>query len=64
MPDGYGKIIGILNLNSNAYSWDIEDTLSIANLLAFYQQYLIYTEFPALMQEYNIECSLWIFVGQ
>jgi len=60
--DGYGKDYRILNLKREIYD-DVRNTLLLANALSFYEQRLAYDENPQLVQRYNIEPPLWIFVG-
>lgn len=60
--DGYGKDYRILNLKENVYKKS-KNTLMLANLLAFFEQKLIYKEIKDEIRDYNIEEPLWIFVG-
>ena len=59
--DGYGKDFFIFNLEKPED--DFEELMFIANLLAFYEQVLVYEENIDLVKKYNIEKPLWIFVG-
>jgi len=60
--DGYGKDYRILNLKKSVYD-ESKDVLLCANALTFYEQLLLFEDFPKLVDEYNIEPPLWIFVG-
>jgi hypothetical protein len=62
--DGYGKDFSILNANQIKVSEDkFQELMFIANLLSFYEQILVYEEKKELVEEYNLEKPLWIFVG-
>jgi hypothetical protein len=59
--DGYGKDFRILNVKK----FEDKDVriIQLANLISFYEQLLLYEEYPNIIKEYNIEKPLWIFVG-
>lgn len=59
--DGYGKDYFILNLPESNEQFN--ETLLLANLLAYYEQLHAYTRDRSLALQYNIEKPLWIFVG-
>lgn len=62
--DGYGKDFSVLNVKQIKISErDFQETMFIANLLAFYEQLLVYEESRPLAAEHNLEKPLWIFVG-
>jgi len=62
--DGYGKDFSVLNAKpGNLNQQQFQETMFVANLLAFYQQYLAYEGNRLLAQEHNLEKPLWIFVG-
>ena len=62
--DGYGKDFSVLNVRpGNLNQQQFQETMCIANLLAFYQQYLAYEDNRLLAREHNLEKPLWIFVG-
>jgi hypothetical protein len=65
--DGYGKDYTVLNVSDtkeSAITKHISNpVLMLANLLAFYEQKLLFTTHPELMEEHNISPPLWIFVG-
>ena len=62
--DGYGKDFSVLNVKQAKISErDFQETMFIANLLAFYEQLLVYEENKHLAAEHNLEKPLWIFVG-
>jgi len=62
--DGYGKDFSVLNVKpGNLNQQQFQETMFVANLLAFYQQYLAYEDNRLLAQEHNLEKPLWIFVG-
>lgn len=62
--DGYGKDFSVLNVRQAKISErDFQETMFIANLLAFYEQLLVYEENKHLAAEHNLEKPLWIFVG-
>lgn len=62
--DGYGKDFSVLNIKQAKISErDFQETMFVANLLAFYEQLLVYEENKHLAAEHNLEKPLWIFVG-
>jgi superfamily II DNA or RNA helicase len=62
--DGYGKDFSVFNVAGIRVSEkEFQETMFAANLLAFYEQFLIYENHKSLAKEYNIEKPLWIFVG-
>ncbi len=62
--DGYGKDFSVFNVTGVRISEkEFQETMFAANLLAFYEQFLIYENHKPLAHEYNIEKPLWIFVG-
>ena len=62
--DGYGKDFSVLNVKQAKISErDFQETMFIANLLAFHEQLLVYEENRHLAAEHNLEKPLWIFVG-
>ncbi len=62
--DGYGKDFSILNANQIKVSEEkFQELMFISNLLSFYEQILVYEEKKELVEEYNLEKPLWIFVG-
>ena len=60
--DGFGKEYRIMNLKKNVYS-DSKNQLMLANLLAFYEQKIIFKNYEKEIRDYNIEEPLWIFIG-
>ncbi|MDE2836719.1 MAG: DEAD/DEAH box helicase family protein [Chloroflexota bacterium] len=60
--DGYGKDFRILNLQQETTS-DQTDTLLLANMLAFYEQQLVFAELGELRSGYKLDRPLWLFVG-
>ncbi|MHA1793892.1 MAG: DEAD/DEAH box helicase family protein [Promethearchaeota archaeon] len=61
--DGYGKNFHVYDIRDKNYSNEQKDLVLIANLLAFYEQLLIFQERRDFFRKYNIEKPLWIFVG-
>ena len=62
--DGYGKDFSVLNVKQAKISErDFQETMFVANLLAFYEQLLVYEENKHLAADHNLEKPLWIFVG-
>lgn len=61
--DGYGKDFYVYNLKEDAYSEKYADLLLSADLLSFYEQYLLYEENRERIKESKIEKPLWVFVG-
>ena len=62
--DSYGKDFSVLNVKQAKISErDFQETMFVANLLAFYEQLLVYEENIHLAKEHNLEKPLWIFVG-
>lgn len=62
--DGYGKDFSVFNVARVRISEkEFQETMFAANLLAFYEQLLIYENHKSLAREFNIEKPLWIFVG-
>ncbi len=60
--DGFGKDYDILNLENSNDSR--RDKYLVANLLSFYEQKKYFSENREILNEFNIENPLWIFVGQ
>ena len=60
--DGFGKDFRILNLKEETEA-DKTDTLMLGNLLSFYEQVRLYEEQADALRPYNLEKSLWVFVG-
>ncbi|RLI40764.1 hypothetical protein DRO69_12485, partial [Candidatus Bathyarchaeota archaeon] len=61
--DGYGKDFRILNVSTKKFATTDVTTIQLANLMAFYEQLLLYEKLEDTIKEYNIEKPLWIFVG-
>jgi len=61
--DGYGKDFYVYNLKEDAYTKDYADLLLTADLLSFYEQYLLYGENKERIKDAKIEKPLWVFVG-
>jgi len=61
--DGYGKDYQILNISDVQIS-DTRRRFLVGNLLAFYEQKVYFDGHPDVVQDYNIEDPLWIFVGR
>jgi len=62
--DGYGKDFTVLNAREGDVGEQrFQETMFVANLLAYYQQLLIYDEHRSQAREQNLERPLWIFVG-
>ncbi len=62
--DGYGKDFTVMNVRQGGVSEQaFQETMFVANLLAYYQQLLVYEQHPDQMREYNLEKPLWVFVG-
>ncbi len=59
--DGYGKDYWILNVGEQTR--DLTNTLMLGNLLTFYEQVKLYRERKDVLQPFNIEAPLWVFVG-
>lgn len=59
--DGYGKDFAIVNMDRDAEG--MTDTLLLANMLAFYEQRLVFDEHAADLQPYNLDRPLWVFAG-
>jgi hypothetical protein len=59
--DGYGKDYRILNLKDD--DKDYRQLYLTANLLAFYQQQLIFKEQKDTLREFLLHKPLWVFVG-
>ncbi len=60
--DGYGKDFQILNLQKST-SPQQTDTLLMANMLAFYEQQLLFAQQGVALKPYNLSRPLWTFVG-
>lgn len=60
--DGYGKDYNILNLKSDAIDGYSEVYL-LANLLSFYEQKRFFIDNESVIEEYNLEKPLLMFVG-
>jgi len=62
--DGYGKDFTVLNAREGDVGEQrFQETMFAANLLAYYQQLLIYEQHQSQAREHNLERPLWIFVG-
>lgn len=61
--DGYGKKYDILNIPTAPGEKERRQYLT-ANLLAFFEQRACYERHPDVMDEYNIEDPVWVFVGR
>ena len=61
--DGYGKDFRILNVSTKRFAESDVTIIQLANLMAFYEQLLLYEKLEDAIREYNIEKPLWIFVG-
>ena len=59
--DGYGKDYRILNLKED--DTDYRQLYITANLLAFYQQLLIFKEQKNTLRDFLLHKPLWVFVG-
>jgi hypothetical protein len=60
--DGFGKDFYILNLKSND-DLDTTHRLLMGNLLTFYEQLRLYEDQKSLLQPYNLEKPLLVFIG-
>ena len=60
--DGYGKDFTIINLQEET-TGEQTDELLLANMLAFYEQHLTFSEQSDVLKSYNLDRPLWIFVG-
>jgi len=61
--DGYGKDFYVFNLKEDAYSQKYADLLLTADLLSFYEQYILFENNKEKLKDLNIEKPLWVFVG-
>jgi len=61
--DGYGKDFYVYNLKEDLYSEKYVDLILTANLMAYYEQILIFEEHKKKHHEYNIERPLLTFIG-
>jgi superfamily II DNA or RNA helicase len=62
--DGYGKDFSVVNVKTgNIGGTQFQETMFVANLLAFYQQLCVYEDQKAMARLNNLEKPLWIFVG-
>jgi len=62
--DGYGKDFSVVNVKEKKFSdQEFQEMMFIANLLAFYEQLLVFEKHKKLAKDYNLEKPLWIFVG-
>lgn len=61
--DGYGKDFYVYNIKEDSYTEDQQDLLLTANLLAFYEQTVLFERYQKELGDYNIKKPLWIFVG-
>lgn len=59
--DGFGKDYQILNLPTSFT--EVRNVYLTACLLKFYQQLRIYEERSGILEQFNIEKPLWVFVG-
>ena len=59
--DGYGKDYWVVNLQDDTETFN--DWMMLANLLAFFEQALVYEEHGDGFRSYAIESPLWVFVG-
>lgn len=60
--DGYGKDYHILNITDDGDESYLRRYMT-GNLLAYYQQLLVYRDHPLDARTFNIEKPLWVFVG-
>lgn len=60
--DGFGKDFQVINLQRDDDD-NLTQTLLLANLVAFYEQTLIYEKNAIPLQPYRISRPLWLFVG-
>jgi hypothetical protein len=60
--DGFGKDFQVINIE-NDEDENLTQTLMLANLLAFYEQTLLYGANQLALKPYNIARPLWLFVG-
>lgn len=63
--DGYGKDYWVLNLRDDTATFNEWMLLAnlLANLLAFFEQTLVFAEHGEAFRPYAIERPLWVFVG-
>jgi superfamily II DNA or RNA helicase len=61
--DGYGKDFYVYNLKENLYTEKFTDLILTANLMAYYEQLLIFEEQKRTHRNYNIERPLLTFIG-
>ena len=59
--DGYGKDWEIINLKEDSYSH--KEVLLLVGLLTYYEQLCTFEENLGIMQKYNIQKPLFVFVG-
>jgi len=60
--DGYGKDYHILNLKE-AEIKEYNDDFLLANLLVFYEQKILYQDKKRILEDYNLDNPLLLFVG-
>lgn len=59
--DGYGKDYWVLNVRDETDTFN--EWMLLANLLAFFEQVLVFAEHGEALRPYAIERPLWVFVG-
>lgn len=59
--DGYGKDYWVLNVRDDTATFN--EWMLLANLLAFFEQTLVFAEHGEALRPYAIERPLWVFVG-
>jgi len=60
--DGFGKDFHILNLREET-TQEKTETLLLGNMLSFYEQQRVFEEQHEILQPYNLDKPLWVFVG-
>ena len=60
--DGFGKDFQVINIE-NDEDENLTQTLLLTNLLAFYEQTLLYESSQLALKAYHIARPLWLFVG-
>jgi hypothetical protein len=60
--DGFGKDFRILNLKGEERPEDTE-VLLLGNMFSFYEQLRFFADRADVLQPYNLEKPLWVFVG-
>jgi len=58
--DGYGKDFYAFNIREDSYQADLVLT---ANLLAFYEQIVLFEKYREKLMDYGIKKPLWVFIG-